>query len=196
MNNFFEDTLARHEQAIVKAKQSVDSGLSIAYEAMQQIKYETPLIADRLIPTGQGTILLKLDKIKKDAEAALNEIDNKKPGMKRASITENGNILIERASEVFSKIDDLQKYVHDSEGSKPAQEAIQELGDMKDRLNTGINMAVTNYSFLHERLEIYKALKDELDTQRNRQSLPPSEHIREDKKDIISKIKKHSGIPM
>lgn len=196
MNNFFEDTLARHEQALVKAKQSVDSGLSIAYEVMHQIKYETPLIADRLIPTGQGTILLKLDKIKKDVEAALNEIDNKKPEMKSASITENGNILIERASEVFSKIDDLQKYVYNSEGGKPAQEAIQELGGMKDRLNVGINMAVANYSFLHERLEIYKALKKELDTQRKRQSLPPSEHIREDKKDIISKIKKYSGISM
>ena len=71
MTSFFEDTLDRHEIALEKAKQSVDSGLSIAFDVMQKIQFKTPMLAERLIPSGQGKVLLKIDKIKQEVNVAI-----------------------------------------------------------------------------------------------------------------------------
>lgn len=189
MTTFFEDTLDRHELALEKAKQSVDSGLSIAFDVMQKIQFKTPMLAERLIPSGQGKVLLKIDKIKQEVKAALEEIGNKKPEMNNSSITESGNTLIERSSEIFCRIKDLQDYVDSEVDSQSVKSAVLEMNDMKEQLNVGINMAIRNYTYLHERLEIYKKLKKELDTHKKRTMLPPSEHIRQDKQDKNNKIK-------
>jgi len=134
-----------------------------------------------------------VDKIRQEVKAALEEIGNKKPEMNNSSITESGNTLIERSSEIFCRIKDLQDYVDSEVDSQSVKSAVLEMNDMKEQLNVGINMAIRNYTYLHERLEIYKKLKKELDTHKKRTMLPPSEHIRQDKQDNNNKIKGKGG---
>lgn len=188
-----EATVTHQARLLSENKREVNYGLSKTYEMLDEIKYATTRIAEKMLSSGQGTLLMKMDKIKAEAAAALEEIHQQKPEMELFSITENGSILIERASEVYSRIHELQAYVEREVDSKSVEDAIEELGDLKTQLDTGINITLKNYTHLHERLEIYNAVKKELDKQRQRSGLKPSEHIEKDIKDRNRKLSGPSG---
>lgn len=188
-----EDNLVR---GIERDKHSTHDGLRIIYESLNSLRHELIHMADDLIPTGQGVLISKMDVLRSDINMIFSDINNKIPQMQGNGLSENAGYIIEEGSSVIAQINQIENHVKINDSGAKAVSQMAILINYAERIDTGIDMTLSNSLHLYERLEMIKEVREELAEQRERSLLDPSKHIEAEVKDVNKDIKKPRGFSL